>query len=146
MKKDRDMNKILNPPNYVVFILWLLALILIMFFVLTGDRSNVQSAQVIEITITPCRIIDNAQIKVVQFKINDSPYICGKILSEYLPLELQFVLTDKQSDERVYYEVKKLVDYDFLIELPNNLSVGKYEFEVKSARRHFGTIVFEVVE
>lgn len=146
MKGCNDMNKILNPPKYIVLILWFSVLILIIFIVFTSDRSNIQSAQAIEIAIKPCKIVDNLQIEVTQFTKNDPPYICGKILSEYLPLELQFVLTNRQNGERVYYEVKKLVDYEFFIKLPENLVIGEYEFEVKSARRHFGTVAFEVIK
>jgi hypothetical protein len=140
------MKKILNPPNYVIAIILLLIATLMIFDFLTIDRSNVQSAQVIEIAIIPCKIIDDTQIRVLQFKEGDSPNICGKVLSEYLPIELEFELTNMQSNKRVYYEVGNISAYDFLIKLPEDLTIGEYEFEVKSGRRHFGTVTFEVME
>lgn len=140
------MNKILNPPNHFVFILWLLVLMFIIFIMITGDRSHVQSAQAITLAIKPCEIIDGEQVEVGNFGVNSSPHICGRVLSEYLPVELDFVLTNKGTGERVYYEVKNIINRDFLIELPRDLEIGEYEFEITDGRRHFGTVVFEVVE
>jgi hypothetical protein len=139
------MNKRLNQ-KYAFFILWSLVLILILYIVLTGDRSHVQSAQIIDMEIWPCEIFIGKQENVDHFRINDTPYICGKILSEYLPLELEFVLTKQKNSEEVYYEVRKITDRDFIIKLPYGLESGVYEFEVKSGRRHFNKISFEMVE
>lgn len=147
-EKDNDMNKILNPPKYIVVIIWFLILIFIVLMTLTDDTSNVQSAQVIEIAIWPCTIEEDKQVKIDIFEIKKAkPYVCGKILSTYLPLDLRYSLINLQTEKyELFSEYRKFDAYEFSIELPDNLEVGNYEFEIKSGRRHIVTLYFEVIE
>lgn len=145
MKKDHDTNKILNPPNYVILIFWFLILIFILFNIVISDTSNTQSNQKIEISIHICIIKNYRQVEVETFETNISPHICGKVLTEFLPLDLRYSLKNMESEEYVLFSKYKKIDaYEFSIQLPDNLDAGHYEFEIKSGRRHIATLSFEV--
>lgn len=142
------MNKILNPPrSYVMFIIWLFMLIFILLNVILSDTSTAQSNQKIEILIKLCLLKDGFEIDAEAFKIGTDSRICGKIMSEFLPLDLRYSLINLETEEYILFsKYRKFDAYEFNIELPDSLDTGNYEFEIKSGRRHIATLSFTVVE
>jgi hypothetical protein len=140
------MNKILKIKNINIYLVIAFLVLLAFIAIFVKDTSNVQSAQPKEISLKPCSLADGIQFEAPQFKVGNVPYIC-RVLSEYLPLELDYQIVDLISGKRVSSEYIKITTYDFVIELSTTLEVGQYEFELREGmRRRIATTIFNIVK
>ncbi len=140
------MKNTLFTDRHRTIVIIILLLVFIAAFV-SKNTSNVQSAQEINLSIYPCVTEVYEQTSVIIFTVDNPPNICGIVLSDYLPLELRVTLINKSLDEEVVsFQYEKIVAHEFLIDLPDDLAVGEYEFEIRSGRRHVGSTSFTVVE
>jgi hypothetical protein len=141
------MEKKFIIPKYVLVILWFLVFILVLLNVLPDDESTAQANQRIDIAIKLCVVNDNKQEYVEIFRKNTQTQVCGKILSEYLPLELRYSLRNLETEEYIVFsKYRKFDTHEFRVELPNSLDIGEYEFEIKAGRWQIVTLYFEVVK
>lgn len=121
--------KIKNIHVYLIVIILITLLLNLMF----SDSSNVQSAHDINIVITPCSVVSDSQVETNNFNQSNTPQICGEVFSEYMPLELEYDITNLDNNETVLFcEYVKIMTRNFTLALPDNLDAGNYKFELKA--------------
>jgi len=127
--KTKGTNQQITPYIILVFFAMLILTLII------KDTSNVQSAHPKEIIIKPCILKDGVQVEAFQFTVGDIPHICGEVLSEYLPLELDYYLVDMNNNKVILTNYIKITGHEFVISLPASYDIGRYEFELKEGKR-----------
>lgn len=94
-----NLLKVKNIDLYFVIAI-LIAFLLVLSF---SDTSNVQSAQQIDITLKPCSLVDGVYVETSNFDPGSSPQICGEVLSDYMPLELDFFTTNLETGKEFFF-------------------------------------------
>lgn len=140
------MNKICQAKNIEVYVATLAIVVIIVLIVAFGDPSNMQSAHEKEVHLELCQMSDSTHTNVRQFSTKDTPFICGEVTSEYLPLEIRYYLTDLDTGNAILsYEYIKITTRKFAIELPKQLGTGNYKFELKAGgREHVAEVYFTI--
>ena len=140
------MNKILAVKNIDIYIVIAILVVFALTSIFWSDTSNVQSAHQITLLLRPCKLVDGIHTESPHFEVGSTPYICGEVLSEYLPLELNYYLVNSTNNELVSSEYIKITSHEFIVDLPSDLDIGQYEFEIKAGRRkQLASTNFEIV-
>lgn len=139
-----QMNKSDIDKKIVMFFM-IIVIVIISFVLVYSDTSDLQSAQEKNISLKPCTVVDGIHMDVTDFEVGVIPHICGKVLSKYLPLELNYYLVYSTDNNVILDEHIKITSYEFVIDLPPDLDVGHYEFEIRAGRRkHIASTNFEI--
>ena len=139
------MNNLLSFKNINIFIA-VAIVVVIVITIIVSDTYMTPSDSQIDLSLRPCKIVDGIQIEVLYFEFGGTPHICGEVLSEFVPLELDYYLVNSTNNELVLSaEYIKVTTHEFIVDLPSNLDVGEYEFEIKAGRRkHLASTKFEI--
>ena len=129
-----DLLKIKNINVYFVIAI-LITIILNLVF---SDTSDLQSAYEIDVAIKPCKLIGESRVETSHFDQGSTQQICGEVFSEYMPLELEYYITDLENSETIVVcEYIKITTRTFTIKLPDNLDAGEYKFELRTGCRKY---------
>ncbi|MCE9646912.1 MAG: hypothetical protein K8S20_13005 [Chloroflexi bacterium] len=79
------------------------------------------------------------------YKVGEDFYLCGKLISNLTSVELSLSISDALSSKQpIYTDTEFFNEGEIFINVPDYLSVGKYQVKLLRGRTVIGELIFDV--